>query len=462
VDFVSTRPGLRPDVTSLLRLVSFALLALACVTLSRPAAAVPSYARQTGMPCSQCHTLSFGPALTAYGRQFKLNGYTFGEGEHPMPLALMVQGGYSRVDKSLPDPAAAHFATNNNLSVDQVSLFYGGRLSEHAGAFVQITYSGEDRHLSWDNLDVRYARPVKLFGTDAIVGLSINNNPTVQDLWNSTPAWGFPYISSPLVPGPGASPILSGALAQVALGATAYTMIHDHVYLEAGAYRGMSDHWLGNVGLYSDNNLHMEGAAPYWRAAYQFTHGDQHYFSFGAFGLDAKLQPDPTVLDSDRYTDVGVDATYQYTAGTGAILANASFTHEKEQYNATFAALGSNDDPNNHLNALLLDVSYAYRQTWSAGVGAFDIIGSKDVTLYGAGPFAGSRNASPTTSGYTLQFECVPLGKMESWGRPWVNLRLGVQYTGYVRFNGGGANYDGFGRAASQNNSLFLFSWMAF
>src|SRR5690349_12398929 len=96
VYFASTRPGhLRPDVTSLLRLVSFALLALACVTLSRPASAVPSYARQTGMPCSQCHTLSFGPALTAYGRQFKLNGYTFGEGEHPMPLAFMAQGGYS-------------------------------------------------------------------------------------------------------------------------------------------------------------------------------------------------------------------------------------------------------------------------------------------------------------------------------------------------------------------------------
>jgi len=37
-----------------------------------------------------------------------------------------------------------------------------------------------------------------------------------------------------------------------------------------------------------------------------------------------------------------------------------------------------------------------------------------------------------------------------------------VQYTGYLRFNGGTSNYDGFGRSASQNNSLFLFSWMAF
>src|SRR5215831_16545544 len=70
------------------RTLALALLILAVAALPRVASAIPSFARQTGMPCSQCHTLSFGPALTAYGRQFKLNGYTFGEGEHPMPLAF--------------------------------------------------------------------------------------------------------------------------------------------------------------------------------------------------------------------------------------------------------------------------------------------------------------------------------------------------------------------------------------
>jgi len=47
-------------------------------------------------------------------------------------------------------------------------------------------------------------------------------------------------------------------------------------------------------------------------------------------------------------------------------------------------------------------------------------------------------------------------------GRPWANARVGLQYTGYLRFNGGTANYDGFGRSAGQNDSLFLFLWMAF
>jgi hypothetical protein len=62
------------------------LLILMTLALPQVAFAVPSFARQTGMPCSQCHVVSFGVALTAYGHQFKLNGYTFGEGEHPMPL----------------------------------------------------------------------------------------------------------------------------------------------------------------------------------------------------------------------------------------------------------------------------------------------------------------------------------------------------------------------------------------
>src|SRR5215813_2252562 len=127
-----------------------ALLALTLIVLPRISAAVPSFARQTGMPCSQCHVVAFGVALTAYGRQFKLNGYTYTGGEHPMPLAAMVQGGYTHTSEALPEPAAPHFATNDNLSVDQVSVFLATRLFDHVGMFAQGTYSGEDRHFSWD------------------------------------------------------------------------------------------------------------------------------------------------------------------------------------------------------------------------------------------------------------------------------------------------------------------------
>src|SRR5271163_4202529 len=44
-----------------------------------PADALPSFARQTGQPCGTCHT-DF-PALTPFGRRFKLLGYTVGGGK---------------------------------------------------------------------------------------------------------------------------------------------------------------------------------------------------------------------------------------------------------------------------------------------------------------------------------------------------------------------------------------------
>ena len=76
--------------------------------------------------------------------------------------------------------------------------------------------------------------------------------------------------------------------------------------------------------------------------------------------------------------------------------------------------------------------------------------------------FGCSASGSPTTGGYTLRFKWVPFGKIGSFASPWFNLRLGAQYTGYWRFNGGSSNYDGFGRSASDNNSLFVYAWLAF
>ena len=60
---------------------ALAMLAAQALWMPSPARAVPSFARQTGMPCTACHT-SF-PSLTPFGRWFKLNGYVMhGGGEN--------------------------------------------------------------------------------------------------------------------------------------------------------------------------------------------------------------------------------------------------------------------------------------------------------------------------------------------------------------------------------------------
>ncbi len=418
--------------------VVLTVLVGAMLLLPSLAEAVPSFARQTGLACSQCHVIAFGPALTAYGRQFKLNGYVWGDKENPIkiPLAAMVVSTYSNTRTALPDSPADGFSNNNNFVVQETSLFYGGRISEHLGAFIQGTYSGVDKKASWDNLDVRYARTFTLAGKSLVAGISVNNNPTVQDLWNSTPAWSFPYMNSELVPAPSAAPLVLGGLAQNVLGATAYAMINDRLYLEAGLYRGLSDKWLGNVGLTADDSAHLWGAVPYVRATLQKQWGPQ-YVAAGVFGLNAKVQPDPTVSDTDRYTDYGADITYQYSDGVpSAIHANASWVHEDRHLAASFAGGGS-DALTNHIDTFQINVGYAYRQTWVTSLGLFDINGTSNSLLFAPDPVDGSASGSPASRGYTVQLEVVP-------------------------FTGGGANYDGSGRAASDNNTLFAFAWLAF
>jgi hypothetical protein len=45
---------------------------------------------------------------------------------------------------------------------------------------------------------------------------------------------------------------------------------------------------------------------------------------------------------------------------------------------------------------------------------------------------------------------------------PWLNLKLGVQYVWYDKFDGGRTNFDGAGRNAHDNNTLLVFAWLAF
>ena len=45
---------------------------------------------------------------------------------------------------------------------------------------------------------------------------------------------------------------------------------------------------------------------------------------------------------------------------------------------------------------------------------------------------------------------------------PWLNVKIAAQYTAYNKFNGAGSNYDGLGRSASANDTLYLLLWFAY
>jgi hypothetical protein len=67
----------------------------------------------------------------------------------------------------------------------------------------------------------------------------------------------------------------------------------------------------------------------------------------------------------------------------------------------------------------------------------------------------------PDTRGASLELDWNPFGRADSWLQPWANLRVGAQYTHYWRFAGRVHNVDDAGRSARDNDSLFVFVWLA-
>ena len=115
------------------------LLLLTFFLFSDEVKAVPSFARQTGMPCSSCHVQAFGPLLTPIGRNFKLYGYTDVSADRTkfIPIAGMIRGSFTHTNSGQPGGAADRFGPNNNATIDQASIFYAGRITSKIGAFAQ-------------------------------------------------------------------------------------------------------------------------------------------------------------------------------------------------------------------------------------------------------------------------------------------------------------------------------------
>jgi len=433
---------------------------VAAVLLLAPprAEALPSYARQTGQQCAACHN-GF-PELTPYGRLFKLNGYTFGGGQSDLPpIAAMVVAGYTHTEAGQSGGAAPHFGPNNNPDIETGSLFYGGAIASSLGlgAFAQVTYDNVHSDLHWDNTDLRWARATSVLGSETLFGVSLNNNPGVSDVWNSTPAWGYPYLLPELGPGVPVATVIEGHFAQQVAGLTAYTYWNRLIYAEIGGYRTLSPRTESALGIVPPGDA-IKGIAPYWRLAVEPKWG-RNTFEVGTFGLAASVIPgDVTGFGTDHATDVGFDVQYQFLAERDSISVQASYIMENQNLTAS-QGQGIATDTHNHLRSLHVKTSYYYDQTYGGTVGFFHIAGSGDPGLYGGLP---SLNNSPNTTGWIGEVDYMPFnhGGPSFW--PWLNVKLGVQYIYYDKFAGGVNNFDGAGRNAHDNNTLFFFAWMAF
>lgn len=437
----------RPRANSAIPLVVTVLL----TSFGMRAHAVPSYARELELPCSTCHTMF--PQLTAFGRTFKLNGYLTGaptkgvqtkdeEGRTILeldqfpPLAVMLTTAITNIKAPVPG------AQNDSVEFpQQASLFFAGRITPRIGAFTQFTYSQEDGEFGIDNAELRYGNTLK--GKPISYGAVLNNNPTMEDLWESTPAWGFPWASPDATPSPAAAPLIAGGLAQDVMGAGGYALFAQKFYVASTLYRSAHQ---GSAAPTGESENTIDGVAPYWRFAWQHARGGR-YLELGTYGISANLFPEGISGQTDDYLDIGVDAQYEVPVKERRIRVHATFIREKEDLAASLQN-GLVSQANYDLDSMRLDAGL-YTERIGYILGFLAVNGPTDPIRFPPAPVEGSRNGDPDTSAW--------IGEVVF--SPWLNIQLRAQYTAFTQFNGGTEDYDGFGRSASDNNTFMLHAW---
>ena len=82
--------------------------------------------------------------------------------------------------------------------------------------------------------------------------------------------------------------------------------------------------------------------------------------------------------------------------------------------------------------------------------------GNSDAALYG------TSTGSPNSANWIFELAYLPFshGGPSFW--PWLNFRIGLQYTHWSKFDGATTNIDGMGRNANDNNTFFAYIWTMF
>jgi hypothetical protein len=444
---------------------------LASLGLTNVSYAIPAFARQTGQACVACH-VSF-PELTPYGRMFKLSGYTIGN-RQDLPLALMAQFGVTHVRDNRDDQGQKIVPKTDKPVLSAASVFAGGKITDNIGGWIQWTYNnlagnGDIGHSGIDNTDLRIVGSSdNPDSTDLrwLYGLTVNNNPTVQDVWNSTPAFGFPFTTPPNGIGAAAATMLDGQLGQQVAGVGGYVYWKRSIYFELSGYQtadGFFSPLRAGQDIQTPGGVHrLSGIDPYWRVAYNHEWG-ANSLMVGTYGAMLRLYPDNTMpfTSTDRFTDIAIDAQFQHISQAHTYTFQYTRIHENQDYRASFPAtlagapIGGGPTPAHAHDTLVTDKlkgTYYFDRKYGATLALVRTHGNSDAGLYAPGSVGGSANGKPDTQGYMLELDYLPVQ----------NVRLMLQYYGYSKFNGARINYDGAGRSASDNNTLFANIWLAY
>jgi hypothetical protein len=300
---------------------------------------------------------------------------------------------------------------------------------------------------------------------DWIYGVSLNNNPGVTDVFNSSAAWAYPYQYS--ASGSATQPPVQTALESfygggTARGINAYVYINKSYYAELGNYMATSG--VTNFLTYTSDStvphhngsVPLIGANPYYRLAYTTEWGPSNLM-VGAFGMRSRIGDGSGDGRSTVYNDRGVDAQYQYISDPSVVSAQLRYTSEAISDPTNVAYSNTSAD----LHSFYAKAMYVYRAKYGAGLAYWSEQGSADAAYANASAspnFFSCLDAPTCSTGSPNTRAWIPA----LFWQPLQNVRLTLYKTFFTQFLGAGNNYDGYGRKASDNNSTYLYVWMDF
>jgi len=269
-----------------------------------------------------------------------------------------------------------------------------------------------------------------------LYGLTLNNNPAVQDVWNTSPAWRFPSASSSAAVNPTKSTIIENLGMQVA-GLGGYALFNNLFFAELTVYRSAQQGAANPADTTSF--MAIKGVAPYWRLALQHEWSD-NYVEIGTFGIASNHFIQGILGQMDKFTDIGVDFQYEKTLPVGAFSLHTSLINETESRDTS-----DTQHAKLSFNSFKIDGNLYLKNGWGATMGYFNTSGIED-------PAIGSLTNKPNSNGFIFQIEYLP----------WYNTKFTIQYVLYNKFDGSVTNYNGNGRNAADNNTLYILAWLNF
>jgi len=282
-----------------------------------------------------------------------------------------------------------------------------------------VTYNTRDDHFTSDNTDIRFVNITKLSGKELVYGLDLNNNPTVEDLWNSTPAWGYPWVASDFAPTPGTSPILMVVWRRT-LPESERTPCGTAISILTQRFTARNMWAVPSriQELLLQNNI--RGVAPYWRAAWQQSTATTQ-FEVGTYGIHMQSTPNAIVGLENEFTDFAFDTQIDRTLFRKDVLSfRGTYIHENSDLLAAFVA-GAAAQRLHHLNTVMANAEYHFGNRVSGTFGWFNTSGTPDPLLFAPGAVSGLTMAADQRRVYR---ERVVLGLAKS-----ANSRLNTPAT---------------------------------